>query len=648
MPCRVRLTELYTAEHIVEAVLSVATAAALIWKLAYDPKDDTTLGWLCVLSPWLLAHFICALIDAYAAAQWYKQPIELNNPITTCLRCRGVCEASYQLLQHSGLLATSAFLPYYIADAVRRGAGAGLVNGSVSSGDVQIGTRINEGASISISTIMVPLWLAWVGQECLSVYYDARRPTVPNIANEGIRMQLVAILKSIKIRPRGNTFIFNLQATLVARMVDGAYETSWSTLFIFVWISVTFVLISLVCLGTAFLLGICFDHIALATSAYRRMLCGNMRAVFVVVCVVTPVFGNFWFYLLLALRLDGDESISCTAILTCFIVAQLGTVGMLLVSGEGALLPNGDPNNRRGMLTPAQLQDILAVRDGTEGSGTASDIEARHLIEQWEREKARYADIAPTMLLRQAGSTLYRSGGSARGSEGGPPFGASTAGGAGGDDGEARAVSLVDGRGLLSSTEPERGQAGLVPYAGPAQTWDAEQGGGGARFKESADGEAEEVFGNCEVCFEEGALADAVLLPCGHGGVCGDCATKIVSQPPHLCHMCRQRVLKIAVVKSHGTDEISGLLAFEVVQDTTTGSALGSESAPDDTSTTERQATTAPFVAGSPPGTPERSGPASGAIEIADDDIHGGSSGDNEQASVQLVGSPALRSRMRY
>jgi hypothetical protein len=78
----------------------------------------------------------------------------------------------------------------------------------------------------------------------------------------------------------------------------------------------------------------------------------------------------------------------------------------------------------------------------------------------------------------------------------------------------------------------------------------------------------EDVFGHCQICFEDDAVADSVLLPCGHGGVCRECAEKLVSRDPQ-CHMCRHKVLRVASVAPAGVDVRTGLMEVEVLAATT-------------------------------------------------------------------------------
>lgn len=59
----------------------------------------------------------------------------------------------------------------------------------------------------------------------------------------------------------------------------------------------------------------------------------------------------------------------------------------------------------------------------------------------------------------------------------------------------------------------------------------------------SDDGDGGEC--SCMICYD--AAADHVVLPCGHGGYCKSCATKVFVRPPSQCSVCRTRLT--AVVK---------------------------------------------------------------------------------------------------
>ena len=56
----------------------------------------------------------------------------------------------------------------------------------------------------------------------------------------------------------------------------------------------------------------------------------------------------------------------------------------------------------------------------------------------------------------------------------------------------------------------------------------------------------------CWICYN--GPRDAVLLECGHGGLCFACATKCAQQRPRLCPMCRQRITR--VVQLEGLEEV--------------------------------------------------------------------------------------------
>ena len=62
----------------------------------------------------------------------------------------------------------------------------------------------------------------------------------------------------------------------------------------------------------------------------------------------------------------------------------------------------------------------------------------------------------------------------------------------------------------------------------------------------------------------------------GHGGVCYDCANRLVAVAPHQCHLCRRRVLKVSRLKLDHMDEESGEMQFSVLPGGT-GTALNQD-----------------------------------------------------------------------
>ena len=55
----------------------------------------------------------------------------------------------------------------------------------------------------------------------------------------------------------------------------------------------------------------------------------------------------------------------------------------------------------------------------------------------------------------------------------------------------------------------------------------------------------------CWICCQ--GKRDAVLLECGHGGICYECAQKCARTRPPLCPMCRGRISQI--VQLAGTEQ---------------------------------------------------------------------------------------------
>jgi hypothetical protein len=226
---------LYSVERAVEGTFLAAAAAGLWLKLESATVDPGASGWALVLAPFYAGHGLCAVLDVIIFQRWRRQESG-GNMLHRCLRLRGECESAYMLLQHLGLLFLGVLLPGYIEHAMRAAreaadfAAAGSLWGDGSadglpwvtvepvvnseaglSGPTALGTNVNEGQPVSINVMMLGLWLAWAAEECISVYFDASKPAVPRIANEELRGQLTNILKGVKMRSRGSTFIFNLQ-----------------------------------------------------------------------------------------------------------------------------------------------------------------------------------------------------------------------------------------------------------------------------------------------------------------------------------------------------------------------------------------------------------------------------------------------------
>ena len=89
---------------------------------------------------------------------------------------------------------------------------------------------------------------------------------------------------------------------------------------------------------------------------------------------------------------------------------------------------------------------------------------------------------------------------------------------------------------------------------------DAVEGGtgGGASSSSAArglDSDDENEEDLCSICFT--GPQDAVLLECGHGGICYACAIRCGKKRPPLCPMCRTRITQI-VQLAGPEEEIDG------------------------------------------------------------------------------------------
>ena len=44
----------------------------------------------------------------------------------------------------------------------------------------------------------------------------------------------------------------------------------------------------------------------------------------------------------------------------------------------------------------------------------------------------------------------------------------------------------------------------------------------------------------CCICFDQ--KPDAVIMDCGHGGICYECGKHLLASDPHVCHLCREEI----------------------------------------------------------------------------------------------------------
>lgn len=95
--------------------------------------------------------------------------------------------------------------------------------------------------------------------------------------------------------------------------------------------------------------------------------------------------------------------------------------------------------------------------------------------------------------------------------------------------------------GTPASGQAENSAAVVLDIFGPRR--DAEGG---------ADAGSEPGGGNCWICFE--GPREAVLLNCGHGGICYACAERCWKLRPRVCPLCRARVMGIAKVAPNPID----------------------------------------------------------------------------------------------
>ena len=45
---------------------------------------------------------------------------------------------------------------------------------------------------------------------------------------------------------------------------------------------------------------------------------------------------------------------------------------------------------------------------------------------------------------------------------------------------------------------------------------------------------------DCCICFD--SKPDAVIMECGHGGLCYECGKQLIANEPRVCHLCREGI----------------------------------------------------------------------------------------------------------
>ena len=132
------------------------------------------------------------------------------------------------------------------------------------------------------------------------------------ISNRFLRVHLLSILRKVVLRPNARTFAHNLHLTLVAKMISGAYDFNWATVFIAAWVHYALLglfLLYLSLLGCFCTVLDCIHH-SRRGKAYLKTLLAAFGGIWVFSVSVLSIVSNFLFFLALATRLDGDKSVS--------------------------------------------------------------------------------------------------------------------------------------------------------------------------------------------------------------------------------------------------------------------------------------------------------------------------------------------------
>lgn len=512
------------------------------WRFVFQPLA-MSYGALSVVS---FAALVKLLHHKYSLGPYVGAQLENLELMRRLVLWRNLCECAFKLLQSVGLYSLVVLLPAYIEQAESRNVQL------PTDGSFALGTNVDDGATPSINAIMMPLWMAWTTEVVLWCVFEHVKSRVfvrrahtltSRFQNRYVRAHLLSILRKVVLRPNARTFAHNLHLTLVAKMISGAYSFNWATVFIAAWVH--YALLGLFLLYLTLLGCICtvLDciHQTRRGKAYLKTLLAAFGGIWVFSVSVLSIVCNFLFFLSLAMRLDGDTSVTTWMLFGPLVAhyifsAVLGPVRYLVVQREAAA-----------------DESMLAM---VEAHGE-EEREAARMMAAWTREREAYR---PPDVLLQISATLYRiknqvmpstfqDNGTSQQQVVMHPSSR---------DGDLTIENLCDDEAHVDTgtrySVTDRGED-MSPREG--------------RPLQPTISTPEDVFGNCQICFEDDAVADSVLLPCGHGGVCRECADKLVARDPQ-CHMCRHKVLRVASVAPAGVDVRTGLMEVEVLTATMT------------------------------------------------------------------------------
>ena len=127
---------------------------------------------------------------------------------------------------------------------------------------------------------------------------------------------------------------------------------------------------------------------------------------------------------------------------------------------------------------------------------------------------------------------------------------------------------------LVSSRRPSRTTSSSMPYPHPRPSTLAAHTTGGPSTNgpaaavandAAADSDGGGDLGEGEVCWIcVSGPRDAVLLECGHGGICYSCAERCARKRPPLCPMCRQRISCVVRLDDGPEERIDGQVVVKV------------------------------------------------------------------------------------
>ncbi|KAK9815906.1 hypothetical protein WJX72_011686 [[Myrmecia] bisecta] len=394
--------------------------------------------------------------------------------------------------------------------------------------------------------VFLPLCASWVTTTLLGLYKDKAERVCGSVRD----MQFVLML-------------------FVAFKLDGRSNYPWRVVFLilWVWFCVLFLLTTVVL-------------VVIMSLRARGARWRDMLLPIGILALLLSAAPQFMSYYYLASRLDGDPSISYTAILLPNAISwfAMWLSGIVIAAGlrrkeqvRAALLASGALWANPDDLMMRQLQQA-AMQNVQQKVDAMTEEEVAVLVDTLMQGKAK-----PLQLLR-VGQSLFRritEAAEAQLSESHPGSAATAESKVSLLSGDASnskdtVIDILPGA-VVQQQQPKHGP--LVDVAESSSIASASHMGGQHPHHHTSDEESGLIPAlynrssqDAESPTEAVALRagpshslrpstapTCVFLECGHGGICRSCGNRLFARPPHECPTCRQKIAQIVQLEQLGS-----------------------------------------------------------------------------------------------